>query len=85
MIYMSVANWKVIYREYTSEELDTELATLKTEAKNMYLSQSVGSKSYQRSITSVEERLRALMEIKRENNNTDYLEPTYADFFGMAD
>ncbi len=80
---MSVANWKVIYRDYTSEELDEELATLKKEAKNMYLAQSVGNKSYQRSITSVEERLRAIMEIRRESGDS-YNDPTYVDFDGAS-
>ena len=81
---MSVANWKVIYRDYSSQELDDELASMKLEAKNMYLAQSVGGKSYQRSITSVEERLRAIMEIKREVAGNDYNDPTYVDFSDVA-
>tara|TARA_A100001037_G_C15046397_1_gene587964 strand:+ start:799 stop:1044 length:246 start_codon:yes stop_codon:yes gene_type:complete len=79
---MSVANWKIIYRDYSEEEIEKELATQKEEAKNMYLAQSVGGKSYQRSITSVEERLRALAEVRRERSGNDYLEPTYVDFSG---
>jgi len=79
---MSVANWKVIYRDYTSEEIAEELATLKKEAKNMYLAQSVGNKSYQRSITSVEERLRAIAEIKREQGGNSYNDSYYVDFRG---
>jgi hypothetical protein len=80
LFYMSVANWKVIYRDYTSQELIDERKSLMLETKNLYLAQSVGGKSYQRSITSVEERLRALSEIKRESSGRDYLESTYTDF-----
>jgi ribosomal protein L31E len=77
---MSVANWKVIYRDYSSQELDTEEARLKIEAENVFLAQSVGGKSYQRSITSVEEKLRAISEIRREQSGNSYTEPTYVDF-----
>ena len=79
---MSVANWKVIYRDYTGQEQIDEKTRLRGEANNLYLAQSVGGKSYQRSITSVEERLRALAEVTRENNGKDYLEDTYTDFSG---
>jgi hypothetical protein len=82
---MSVANWKVIYRDFSSQELTDERFSLLKESKNLYLAQSVGGKSYQRSITSVEERLRALAEIKRENSGADYLEPTFVDFSGVGD
>jgi ribosomal protein L31E len=77
---MSVANWKVIYRDYSSQELDAEEARLKIEAENVFLAQSVGGKSYQRSITSVEEKLRAIAEIRREQAGNSYTEPTYVDF-----
>ena len=81
---MSVANWKVIYRDYTSQELKMESDLIKKEASNLYLAQSVGGKSYQRSITSVEERLRAIAEIKREKNGNSYNEDTYVDFGGYG-
>ena len=81
---MSVANWKVIYRDYSGQELIDEKANLRKEASNLYLAQSVGGKSYQRSITSVEERLRALAEITREQTGKDYLEDTYVDFSGNS-
>lgn len=77
---MSVANWKVIYRDYTAEELAAEESMLKDEVKSMYLAQSTGRKSFSRSITAPEERLRALSEIKREKNGCDYLQDTYVDF-----
>ena len=77
---MSVANWKVIYRDYSSQELDAEEARLKVEAENVFLAQSVGGKSYQRSITSVEEKLRAIAEIRREQAGNGYNEATYVDF-----
>lgn len=81
---MAVANWKIIYRDYNSQELKMESDNLKKEAGNLYLAQSVGGKSYQRSITSVEERLRALAEIKREKAGGAYNENTYADFGGYG-
>ena len=33
---MSVANWKVIYRDYSSQELTDEMDRLKLEAKNIF-------------------------------------------------
>ena len=81
---MSIANWKVIYRDYASQERKEEKESLRLEAKNLYLAQSVGGKSYQRSITSVEERLRALAEIERESSGRGYLEETYVDFGGYG-
>ena len=77
---MSVANWKVIYRDFTGTELDEEETFFKKESRNIYLSQAVGSKNYQRSITTIEERLRAIKEIRREQGNKDYHEDTYTDF-----
>ena len=80
---MSVANWKVIYRDFTSQELTEERASLLKESKNLYLAQSIGGKSYQRSITGVEERLRALAEIKREQAGASYNDPSFVDFSGI--
>lgn len=77
---MSTANWKVIYRDYSADELNEEETFFKNESRNIYLSQAVGSKNYQRSITTIEERLRAIKEIRREISNKDYYEDTYADF-----
>lgn len=77
---MSTANWKVIYRDYDKTQLDAEEARLKKEAENLYLAQSTGRRSYQRSITSVEERLRAIAEIRREQSGRDYYQSTYVDF-----
>ena len=79
---MAVSNWKVIYRDFTAVELDEEEIFFKKEARNIYLSQAVGSKNYQRSITTIEERLRAIKEIRRERGNQDYYEETYTDFSG---
>jgi 5'-deoxynucleotidase YfbR-like HD superfamily hydrolase len=79
---MAVSNWKVIYRDFTAVELDEEEVFFKKEARNIYLSQAVGSKNYQRSITTIEERLRAIKEIRREQGNQDYYEETYTDFSG---
>lgn len=77
---MSVANWKIIYRNYTNEELVTERARLKSESESILLSQATGAKSQQRSITTIEERLRALTEIQDENRGLSNMEPTYVDF-----
>jgi hypothetical protein len=77
---MATYNWKIIYRDYTAAELAEEKAFLRKESRSIYLSQAVGSKNYQRSITTIEERLRAIAEIERENGNRDYLETSYVDF-----
>lgn len=82
---MATTNWKIIYRDYTDEELTAEREFLKKESQNIFLSQAVGSKNYQRSITTIEERLRAIAEIQRERSNRDYLESSYVDFSGSGD
>lgn len=82
---MATTNWKIIYRDYTDEELTAEREFLKKESQNIFLSQAVGSKNYQRSITTIEERLRAIAEIQRERGNRDYLESSYVDFSGTGD
>lgn len=82
---MATNNWKVIYRDYTAEELAEEKTFLRKESRNIYLSQAVGSKNYQRSITTIEERLRAITEIERERGNKDYLESSYVDFSRTGD
>jgi hypothetical protein len=82
---MPTYNWKIIYRDYTSEELVAEKDFLKKESQNIFLSQAVGSKNYQRSITTIEERLRAITEILRERGNKDYQESSYVDFSGTGD
>ena len=82
---MATYNWKVIYRDYTGEELAEEKTFLRKESRNIYLSQAVGSKNYQRSVTTIEERLRAIAEIEREQANRDYLESSYVDFSGTGD
>ena len=82
---MATYNWKVIYRDYTGEELAEEKTFLRKESRNIYLSQAVGSKNYQRSVTTIEERLRAIAEIERETVGRDYLESSYVDFSGTGD
>lgn len=81
---MTIANWKIIYREYSGTSLLEEKQFLQKESRNIYLSQAVGSKNYQRSITTIEERLRAIAEVERERAGKDYLESTYTDFSGTG-
>ena len=82
---MATTNWKIIYRDYTDEDLTAEFDFLKKESQNIFLSQAVGSKNYQRSITTIEERLRAVSEIRRERSGRDYQESSYVDFSGTGD
>ena len=82
---MPAYNWKIIYRDYSEEQLVAEKVFLIKESQNIFLSQAVGSKNYQRSITTIEERLRAVTEIERERSNRDYQESSYVDFSGTGD
>lgn len=83
--YMPTYNWKIIYRDYSDVQLTAEKDFLIKESQNIFLSQAVGSKNYQRSITTIEERLRAVTEIERERSNRDYQESSYVDFSGTGD
>jgi len=77
---MSVNDWRIAYRMYSSQELDEERARLKEEAKNALLSQSAGSRSYTRSVTQINQQLRALAEVVDENNGVSNMASTYVDF-----
>ena len=77
---MASNDWQVIYQSYTVEELAAELARLKTESQNLYLSQSVGSKSYSRSITDVRQRLSACVEVMNARAGIYDESDTLADF-----
>jgi ribosomal protein L29 len=74
---MATNDWAIIYRTYTTEELDEEITFLKKESKNLYMSQGVGGKNYQRNVTTIQDRLRAALTAK---GVTDPFPSTLADF-----
>jgi hypothetical protein len=74
---MATNDWAIIYRTYGAEELDEEIAFLKKESKNLYMSQGVGGKNYQRNVTIIQDRLRAALTAK---GSTDPFASTLADF-----
>lgn len=57
-----------IYRDYTPEELDTEISRLKQEA-TLYTAQNFGEKGYQKSLDEVRNRLHAAIRVRNERRN----------------
>lgn len=53
------------YRQYSTDELTTERTTLRA-ARSTFISQSMGSKSFQRDLRLLEERLQAVNFVIRE-------------------
>ena len=58
-------DWIEIYRDYTPEELDAEIAKLKQEA-TLYTAQNIGDKGYQKSLEMVQNRLHAAIRVRSE-------------------
>lgn len=57
------ANWEAIYRSYTDEELIEERAKLKKQLDSPYVSQSNGSKSYQRDVLMLQGKFKACVSV----------------------
>ena len=77
---MATNDWLLIYRTYDTTELDDEITFLKKESKNIYLSQGVGGKNYSRNVTTIQDRLRAALQVKAENGGTEFFPDTVVDF-----
>ncbi len=65
---MADASWIEIYSSYTGEELAAEIVQLKGEL-TIYRTQSVGSKSFERDLESLKNRLHAAVRARNEKNN----------------
>lgn len=77
---MASDDWETIFDSMTGEELADQRSFLLAELKNLYLSQSVGGKSYSRSITDVRLRLAALTRVQNARGRRYSDEATAADF-----
>ena len=80
---MATNDWLLIYRTYEASELDDEITFLKKESKNIYLSQGVGGKNYSRNVTTIQDRLRAALQVKAEKAGRDFFPETLADFSNL--
>lgn len=64
---MASSEWIEIYRSYSAEELAEEIADLKLQLKRAsgINSQGIGSKSYQRDLLHLQNRLHAAIRVQR--------------------
>jgi len=69
-------DWIEIYRDYTPEELDAEIAKLKQEA-TLYTAQSIGDKGYQKSLEMVQNRLHAAIRVRSERRQLGGQNPSW--------
>ena len=79
---MSSNRWQEIYRTYTAEELEAEIAEMKKQA-TFYTAQSFGDKTYQKDLTNVEERLHAGIRVRNERRFSDVSNVGIPDFGGL--
>lgn len=80
---MSKADWKSIYRSYTSEELAKEMESLNASLDGGYVSQGSGSVSGARDVTELRDRLAAATEVKRERSGQRTGRTAKVDFSGV--
>ena len=73
-------DWIEIYDSYSDAELVTEIATLKENLKNPYVTQSEGQRGYTRSAAEDRTRLTAATQIQRERSNRNQRRHGQADF-----
>jgi len=79
---MSSNRWQEIYRSYTGEELEAEIAEMKKQA-TFYTAQSFGDKSYQKDLANVEERLHAGIRVRNERRFSNLSNVGIPDFGGL--
>jgi len=62
---MAASDHHLGYRQYSTDELTTERTTLRA-ARSTFISQSMGTKSFQRDLRLLEERLQSVNYVLRE-------------------
>lgn len=77
---MASNDWEIIFEGLTADQRAEQKGVLLKELNNLYLSQSQGGKSYQRSITDVKERLAALTRVENWASGKSDQDYTLADF-----
>lgn len=75
-------DWLSIYRNYTPEELATEINFLREEMKNPYSAQGLGSQSAQRDMRGLRERLQAAFQVRNEQGGVRLIRDSVVDFSG---
>jgi hypothetical protein len=73
-------DWLVIYRAYTSEELAEEIIFLRTELRNPYSAQGLGSQSAQRDLRGLRDRLSAAVLVREERGGARVIQDSVVDF-----
>lgn len=82
---MSASDWKVIYRGYSGDDLDAEIARLQKGLAGGFTSQASGSVSHTRDTTELRDRLKAATEIKNERSKPSCLpRSAKVDFSGIS-
>lgn len=79
---MGLADWKAIYRGYSTEELNVEMEELKADLKGSFSAQASGSVSHQREVRELRDRLRAATEIRNERGGRHRPRRGQVDFSG---
>ena len=83
------ADYLTDYRTYTTDELTAERTSLRAQ-RTIYISQGMGSKTMQRNLSLLEERLRATAYVLRERGSLEPVKPAInigqgcTDFGGVA-
>jgi len=75
---MAVADWEEIYESYSASERATELARLK-KAQGELMAGSAGSKSYQRDLRELRDKLQAMIRVMKKAGGQSY------EYRGVAD
>jgi len=78
------SDWAVIYREYSTPELESEVTWLKTQLRNPFNAQTEGSRSYSRSMSELRQRLRQAYEVLNERANRNQRFHGTVDFSGVG-
>jgi hypothetical protein len=73
-------DWLVIYRTYSAEELDGEIAFLKEEMRNPYSAQGLGSQTAQRDLRELKQRLSAATRVVMERGGNRVPRDSVVDF-----
>ena len=77
-------NWIIIYRSYTAEKLQEEIDWLQAQSRNLFVAQTEGNRSYQRSSRDLEERLAAATTVMRERTSNPPTRTLQVDLRGMG-
>jgi len=78
------ADYLTDYRTYTTDELTAERTALRAQ-RTIYISQGMGSKTMQRNLSLLEERLRATAHVLRERGSLEPVKPVINIGIGVTD